>query len=109
MVSDNIEVDDKIYKTESWVNLVFDTKQYVVGLQVWGPGAKDLANIECSLSREFVEDEIDNELREEYLEKTVSRMAAMHIQEIIDDKGKLPHTKIRHWLKEAKRELDHEK
>lgn len=107
MVERKIKIGGKEYAIEAWVREIFDNSQYLIGVQIWGAGGIDLGRIdECTVSQEFVEDNIDNERREEYLENVVSKMAEIHIQDIIKAEGKQPYTRISYWLKQAKREVD---
>ena len=60
------------------------------------------------VSEEFIEDEIDNSKRIDYLEKVTLGVAENHLKDFLKLQPHRPIKGIKYWFREAKTELDRE-
>lgn len=58
------------------------------------------------LSEEFIEDEIDNDKKPEYLESVALKVAENHIENMLNLGQNVVIGNIKWWFKEAKRQLE---
>lgn len=106
MPDGKVAIGDKTYHVETWLHENFDTNDYTIGIQIWSQTGESLCSVNAIVSFEFIEDNIDNERRQEYLDKIVYVASVAHLSELIKSPGRDPHLRIRGWLKEAKKEID---
>lgn len=80
---------------------------YRFGLQIWSDG--NISPFSIRLAEEFIEDEIDNNKRPEYLELVALRVAENHVKDILELSQHAVAKNLKWWFKEAKRQLEEEK
>lgn len=94
------------YVLEAWLASPGDV--YKFGIQAL-PRKGQRNSFSVRLSEEFIEDEIDNKKRPDYLEQIALRVAENHIQDMFTLSRYAVIGNIRSWFKEAKRQLQEEK
>lgn len=98
-------IDGKDYILETWLSSSGEI--YKFGIQAI-PRSDQPQSFSVKLSEEFIEDEIDNEKRPEYLEHVALRMAENHIRDMFTSSKHSAIGNIKWWFKEAKAQIDKE-
>lgn len=94
------------YILEVW--LASSGSVYKFGIQAL-PRKGQPYSFSVRLSEEFIEDEIDNGKRAEYLECVALRVAENHIKDMLELSNHAVIGNIKWWFKEAKRQLEEER
>lgn len=94
------------YVLGAW--LVSPGDVYKFGIQAL-PRKGQPHSFSVKLSEEFIEDEIDNNKRPEYLELVALRVAENHVKDILELSPHAVIGNLKWWFKEAKRQIDEER
>ena len=98
-----ILVNGMQYNVEVWMMAPLGGN-YRFGVQALG--GRKVASYAIRLSEEFIEDEIDNDKKKEYLETVALRVVEIHFGDMLT---MTPHAVIANlvvWFRDAKRQLD---
>ena len=106
MLKSTTEVDGKIYHFQYWISQDFYIDVYKINFQAWTNPRERMHAYTVRLSREFIEDEVDNDLRDNYLAKIVDQMLKDHLKDIIGQNNNRSYGNVERWMIEAKKEID---
>lgn len=98
-------INRKHFVLEAW--LASPGSIYKFGIQAF-PRRGQPHSFVVRLSEEFIEDEIDDNKRKEYLERIALKVTENHIEDMMElNKNEIINS-IRWWFKEAKNQLENE-
>ena len=106
MPKSSLSINGVRHHIDSWIKEDFDHNIYKINFQVWSDNHKaSPKSFSARLSREFIEDEIDNDLNKDYIEQVAHEMIRFHVVEILAFSEGRNSQNIKRWMVEAKNRL----
>jgi hypothetical protein len=100
-----IVINHQRYVVEVWMMKPIDG-MYRFGMQAFSSGK--IAPYSIRLSEEFIEDEIDNNKNQDYLEKVAMKVAVNHLSDMLTLPPNNVIANLGYWFRDAKKQLDGE-